>query len=248
MSDESDVDNADVPPVAEKPTAKEEVEWKFSDARQIMLQALDDGVVPLEYGTTIGPRAAYDILINEGLEDTEYNDLFTRRLRDLAGQVVGNADRANDDEHAYQNFMRNHPKRAFDSYGRPRWEGSEAERLLKEDMANGIHQNYKGNPMQFYHTRGEYQKFTLEVFRAHIDQEIRLQNYLSFLRDKEAALQEKRLKAKEAVAAKKKKAADKAAAVEKKAADKAAAVEKKAAKEAHKKKKKAQPKGKAVLL
>ena len=127
-----------------------------------------------------------------------------------------------DDEAAYRNFMENHPQRSFDAIGRPRWEGSAAEALLKQDMDEGYH--LAKRPFALYDSRPEYKVFDLDVFRGHIDQEIRLRNYLSFLKDKEEALQQRREKAKANAIAKANKEEEKKAAA---AAMKAAATKRK---------------------
>eukprot|EP00797_Seminavis_robusta_P025983 Sro462_g148020.1 n/a (205) ;mRNA; r:49942-50556 len=197
-----------------------------------MLKALEDGDVPVEYGTTIGPFAVYEILCQDFGLQCEYTDTFTRHLRELTTYVVDCSDRSKNDEDAYNNFLANHPRSEFDSMGRPRWEGSEAERLMKADMADGTHKTFSA-PKLFYESRDEYQQFSLTVFRGHIDQEIRLQNYFSFLKDKEEKLAKSTAKARETAQKKleafKKKEAEK----KKKEAEKK---KKEAAKEATKKK------------
>jgi hypothetical protein len=44
---------------------------ELSDANQKILQALEDAIVPLEYIATIGPQAAYNILVANGLEHVD---------------------------------------------------------------------------------------------------------------------------------------------------------------------------------
>jgi hypothetical protein len=52
--------------------------------------------------------------------------------------------------------------------GELRWEGSEAQKMLKIDVSNGLHLNQK--PKELWETRPEYQLFTNRVFQKHIDQ------------------------------------------------------------------------------
>ena len=51
------------------------------------------------------------------------------------------------------------------------WNGSEAQRLLKDDIASGLHNVMK--PKSLWLLREEYQEFDLDVFRPHIHQETR---------------------------------------------------------------------------
>lgn len=53
----------------------------------------------------------------------------------------------------------------------PRWDGSAAQRLLKEDIGNKKHVGVK--PQDLRETRDEYKAFPKEVFRKHIQQELR---------------------------------------------------------------------------
>jgi len=58
---------------------------------------------------------------------------------------------------------------AFGGY--PRWQGSEAEALLKIEIDDGEHMKMK--PEELHKTRKEYEDFLLTVFRKHIYQAIR---------------------------------------------------------------------------
>jgi hypothetical protein len=69
--------------------------------------------------------------------------------------------------------------------GEPRWEGSEAVRLLRLDMDEGKHHTMR--PRDLYQTRPQYyEKYPLTVFRGHIDQEERRRKYFVFLKKKQA--------------------------------------------------------------
>ena len=59
---------------------------------------------------------------------------------------------------------------------------SEAKELLREDVANKIHERL--TPLQLKNTRDEYAPFTLEVFKQRIYQEVRYQKYLFYLNQK----------------------------------------------------------------
>lgn len=52
-----------------------------------------------------------------------------------------------------------------------RWDGSTAQTCLKEDISNKLHVGLE--PQAFRETRVEYKTFPLEVFRKHVQQELR---------------------------------------------------------------------------
>jgi len=89
----------------------DDIEWKHSPVREFLLAAFDDGTIPLEHSTTIGPKEVCDMTKNEpAMKDAKCNELFTTRLLALSKEVVGTVDRANDDEEAFLNFIANHPR------------------------------------------------------------------------------------------------------------------------------------------
>ncbi|CAB9523972.1 unknown protein [Seminavis robusta] len=186
-----------------KKAKSKDVAWQYHPARMLIRDRFENGQIPLSYSDAsgFGPRAVYDSLIPLGdpaMNGVKYNEEFTRHLRDLRMQVVGCSDRARDDEDAYKNFRMNHPTQKVDGRGRPRWQGSEAEALLKQDMDDGIHKQFD-KPSLFYQSRPEYQKFQLDVFRGHIDQEKRLRNYYNYLEKQEAEEKKKMEKARKKV-------------------------------------------------
>ena len=68
-----------------------------------------------------------------------------------------------------------YPKKTHNERGEPRWEGSKAASLLKQDVANGEH---LGVPKaQFRASRPEYLEFKAKVFRGHVHQEIKTRKF-----------------------------------------------------------------------
>lgn len=51
------------------------------------------------------------------------------------------------------------------------WKDSEARKLLKEDVKNGLHLHMK--PQEIWRSKPEYQMFPLSKLRGHIYQEVR---------------------------------------------------------------------------
>jgi hypothetical protein len=69
--------------------------------------------------------------------------------------------------------------------GERRWEGSEAEKLLRADMDTNQHKIMR--PKELYSSRKEYhENFALVVFRKHIDREERRRKFLAQYQNKES--------------------------------------------------------------
>jgi hypothetical protein len=64
-----------------------------------------------------------------------------------------------------------YPKEEKNQTGKARWDGSEAQRLLRLDADAGKHEAMK--PSLLYAERLEYREFPLRIFRDHIYQENR---------------------------------------------------------------------------
>jgi hypothetical protein len=78
---------------------------------------------------------------------------------------------ASSDSAALTHGQRIYPKKTHNHRGEPRWEVSEAERLLTLDIDKGKNKSLK--PIDLHHSRNEYKMYPLTVFRNHIDQEER---------------------------------------------------------------------------
>ena len=95
---------------------------------------------------------------------------FKARLDPLR-QIVGKLKRWSDfDADALAQDRTKHPAPNQDIHGEPRWDGSEAQRLLKLDIDHGNHVGKK--PREIHASKEEYKAFGLTKFRKHLDQEI----------------------------------------------------------------------------
>jgi hypothetical protein len=151
--------------------------WRNSMAKKLLEEDLKSGRIPIDHD----PEDVY-------LQRTEFFDFeyehFRARLRDLRDVMINHLDRAASDSAALAHDRQAacYPKPTHDHRGKLRWEGGEAERLLRIDMENGKHKRMK--PELLHITRGEYQHYTLPVFRCHIDQEVRRQKFRNYHRSK----------------------------------------------------------------
>lgn len=107
----------------------------------------------------------------------EYRLFRTNQLQ-LRKNLKDKDDRAAAESAALAHDRRIHPKPTHNHRGEPRWEGSEAEQLLQFDVDEGKHESMK--PQELYHSRKEYQNYTLDVFRGHIYQEEKRRKFLAY--------------------------------------------------------------------
>lgn len=104
------------------------------------------------------------------------------------------------DEEALRNDRRLHPIKL-----EGRWPGSEAERLLKKDIDDGIHETMTPKELYNLPDREGYKEFPYDKFRKHIHQEVRSRSdslYWIQLKEKTRAAKEETKGRKEAKRAK----------------------------------------------
>lgn len=144
--------------------------WGDSNAKKLMAQDLIDGFIPLE-----GPVNTEE-LFNRLYADHPFFDNFpfdkTRydaRLRTLRTQVVNFKKWADYDAKAILEDFKVYPPDRVNVRGELRFDGSEAQALLKADVANKLYETMK--PKELWQSREEYHtKFSLKKFRKHLDQ------------------------------------------------------------------------------
>ena len=168
-----------------KPKLKEPpIDWAQSAAKQFLKRSFRDGTIPLNYMTKDGgpgPKHVWDnhCKDNPAFKHMLYSSLFQSRLAGVKNDHFAKDKRADLDQKAFDNFRKLHPRPMVDHNGIELWDGSEAQRLLKEDMANGKHK--EGDPSDLWASKKEYQVYELQVFRDHIYQEQRLWKLQNFL-------------------------------------------------------------------
>ena len=109
-----------------------------------------------------------------GKTPQEARRLFDGRVKRAFAVGGQHSTRAAVEAAALQQDRLTHPRPAMFA-GAPQWEGSEAQRLLKEDVAAGKDEGK--TPTQFRLTRPEYQVYSAEFIRGHIKQELNLRKW-----------------------------------------------------------------------
>jgi hypothetical protein len=145
--------------------------WKKSVAKKLLVEDILSGAIPntMHWETVRSMRPEYGASTRR---------LFGSRLKSLRDQIDHSIRNATVDAAALAHDRAICPAPTHNYRGEPRWEGSEAERLLKEDFANAIQKTMK--PSDFHKTRAEYQQYPLAVFRGHIYQEQRFNKFCTW--------------------------------------------------------------------
>jgi hypothetical protein len=144
---------------------KKAAPWGKSKAKRLLSDDITSGAVT----ATMNPRDVY------AMRPEEYGmyrfERFRANLSNLQTKVDGLKERAAEDAAALIHDRQLHPiDHNNPGFPYPRWDGSEAQRLLKMDMDTAEHKKMK--PMVLNATRDEYKPFKA-VFRDHIQQEVR---------------------------------------------------------------------------
>jgi hypothetical protein len=166
-------------PVLSKPPP-----WRNSHAKKLLITDIIDGRIDDD----MTPKQVFAFRP----EFQVYNyDNFVTNLRNMRKTVTKQQDLADDDEAAFAHDELLELRVNGKPY--PRWQGSVAEQLLKQDIDNGRHINMK--PRELRESRLEYRPYPQTVFRDHIHQELRARMerpyWLARRKEKEEAKQKK---------------------------------------------------------
>jgi len=137
-----------------------------SCAKKILLQDIIDG-------ETAGKKPKNIFQMHKEYKLYGPLDNFHCRYYSLKDRTGKDLAKANSDSGALAHDCIIHPVGLETSKGcgYPRWQGSDAECLLKQDIDAGLHETLK--PNAHHQSRPEYKDFPLAVFCDHINQEKR---------------------------------------------------------------------------
>jgi len=178
--------------------AKEEAKEKAKDAdndwdthpgKFFLRKGFYEGTILMEYMTKEGgpgPRAIWDQHCKDNplFAGMKYSDGFTSRLRSVRNHCQQKLDRVVADQQAFDNFRALYPRPTHDHKGVILWDGSDGQRFLKQMIEEGKH--FGKAPKELWENSNEewkraFQVFSLEVFRKHIYQELRLKKHKHYL-------------------------------------------------------------------
>ena len=147
-------------------------------------------MIPLKHSVEdggVGPKAVWEAHCQDhpSFKGMSCDDNFASRLRAVKKDSASKIARAEVDKENLTEFRRQCPVQEFNSLGEPRWEGSEAQCLLKmalEEITKRSAEQMKEllEPKVLYQTEPSYQKFSLDKFPDHIYQEMRSRRFLKY--------------------------------------------------------------------
>jgi len=145
------------------PKAKKKIPWAKSQAKEQLFQDIVAKLVTEE----MKPRFVF--AMHPELYG-DYKKNFGTNYRNLQGAIKEDQDRAEADRQLIEHDLGLHHPAPFDGRGHPRWCGSEAERLLVQDIEDEVHKTMK--PADLVRSRPEYAPWLqlTDVFRDHIHQ------------------------------------------------------------------------------
>ena len=146
--------------------------WKDSKLRGILYQLLMSGTIPLDEDA-MGPKDVCNFRPEE-FKEIEC-ERFKTNLKAMRKRIIEKKNYSATDTAGLAHDRMIYPKNPFNHRGEPRWEGSEAERLLKKDVEDGQHEEV--TPQEFYLSRIQYQEYNRNVFLKHVHQEVRTRKH-----------------------------------------------------------------------
>ena len=165
---------------------KRVIEWGKSAAKHYLKKCFREGIIKPDYGN---PEQIWNDYCKGRKEFArmKYDAAFVRRLKSVCEDFMKKAKRRDADLVAFNIAQKNHPTPELNHRGEPQWNGSEAQKLLREDIKNGRHEGKAPKALWEGPNKKAYQIYSLQTFRDHIYQEQRLikfQNYCNSLKEK----------------------------------------------------------------
>ena len=147
-----------------------EKKWITCTTKKILFEDIVSGFIPdeMHWEEAYDRREEYKVTTKR---------LFKGRLDRLRADIRKKQAFAASDSAALANDRLLHPVPTHNHRGEPRWEGSEAQRLLRQDIDLGNHLDLMPRDL-FMSEPDYYDNYPLEVFRKHIEQEVKLRKFL----------------------------------------------------------------------
>ena len=142
------------------------VKWRNSHAKEKLFNDLNNGLVPLDSKEIGNNKMAIRDIYLMHPEYAAYDyEKFSSRLASIRKTVKEMNTRADEDQEAFDIFVRNHDVSLFSKMGFIQWQGSESQRLLLDDIKAGKHNEFVNNKKEWYLSRPEYyNEIPLKVF------------------------------------------------------------------------------------
>lgn len=171
----------------------EYIDWGNSEAKMILMADLHSGELELDWRKFSVKQAGEKYRFHPAFHDIVCYEQFKQNLSNHRRSVKKNLARINLEQEAFEHDRRLYPDTGHNHLGELKYQHSETQELLRDDVASGLH--LLMTPSKLRSSRPEYKaEFGLEKFTQHINQEVRYQKYVYYLdqqrQEKEIAAQE----------------------------------------------------------
>jgi hypothetical protein len=163
-------------------TNEDNIIWRNSEARCILIEDLVRGILPLERSQMTEAEAFEIYQGMVGFADVRFPQ-FRARLKDHRAQVKKSSQRSKYEEECLKHDRLIFPRKLLDENGTPVFDLHPAKLLLREDVAEGKH--LLMTPLQLWKSRpDEYMLFQEPFFRNKMYQAVRRQKFVNYLQIK----------------------------------------------------------------
>ena len=154
------------------------VNWRKSEARAVIMQDLEDGVLPVDENAC-SAEDAFQIYRQYAQFAGIKFDQFKERLKGHREQLQKLHERSNLEAEALACDRQLYPRNTHNQRGEPVFDLSEAKYLLREDVKDKKHTTVTAEALR--QSRPQYRVFESEIFRRRIKQEVRRQEFVYYL-------------------------------------------------------------------
>lgn len=173
-----------------RPSNPNWIDWRKSQAREILLEDLESGVLPLEADYVTAQVAWETMYVNLPEFLNVVFSQFEARLKDHRKQVSRRRQATETQLHAFRHDRRLYPRQTHNQNGERVFSLSAAKPLLKEDVVDEKHLQMTVEALR--NSRPEYREWSLAIFRRRLHQEIRTQKWFYYLEWKRAKKKQER--------------------------------------------------------
>jgi hypothetical protein len=162
------------------------IDWRTSRARQIILDDLESGVLPVDEEECSAEDAWTFVYSKIADFDPVIFSQFKERVKDHRKQCREKITRADLELEMLLHDRQFFPRQMENNRGEPVFDLSAAKMLLRDDVREGRH--LAMTPSQLQQSRAAYAPFDARKFTHRIYQEIRREKFLNYLAKKRAGV------------------------------------------------------------
>ena len=157
------------------------IDWKNSEAKYVLLDDLERGILPLSAQEVSAEEAWVVYQDHPSFEGVQF-DQFKARLADHRKSTRIQLNYAQRDNAAITRDLQLYPRQSQNHRGEAVFDVAPAKLLLRDDIDNDVHKRMTFQ--QLWQSRSEYQAFAFSVFCRRIYQEIRRKKFVFLLETK----------------------------------------------------------------